>query len=157
MVQEGEGLDGKQEKKYPEEKQRRYNLPERGIISYSFDINAAMKRGGTASLVGQSKQTHNNIPSSSSWMMTLLFLLGLGENPSKNMLTIIYTECHNNSHNMIDDLSDFLNTFLNSSLHHDFIKAKEGPDLLLMLQSLNVNKNCRLRRGANAAYMRRAE
>ena len=154
MVQEGEGLDGKQEKKYPEEKQRRYNLPERGIISYSFDINAAMKRGGTASLVGQSKQTHNNIPSSSSWMMTLLFLLGLGENPSKNMLTI-NTECHNNSHNMIDDLSDFLNTFLNSSLHHDFIKAKEDPDLLL--QSLNVNKNCRLRRGANAAYMRRAE
>ena len=70
---------------------------------------------------------------------------------------MIYTERHNNFHNMIDDLSDFLNTFLNSSLHHDFIKAKEGPDLLLMLQSLNVNKNCRLRRGANAAYMRRAE
>ena len=58
-----------------------------GIISHSFDINAVMKRGETASvtLVGQSKQPYN-IPSSSYWLMTLLFLLGLGENPSKNML-----------------------------------------------------------------------
>ena len=66
---------------------------EGGIISYSFDINAAKRRNRSIRpFVEQSKHPHN-IPSSEPSCKVPLFLLGLGEKPSKNIFRLRWF-CH---------------------------------------------------------------